>query len=65
MHIIGETFNSHALLPIFLWIKFCSSCFFSFGEQKKVTGRIRQMVVLYSKDCLRIGLGGLSIGSLR
>ena len=40
--------------------------FFSFGGQKKVVaGRVRQVVVLYSKDCMGIGMGGLNIGRLR
>ena len=30
-----------------------------------VTGRVRQVVVLYSNDCMGICLGGLSIGFLR
>ena len=52
------------------WIKFRSGCFrqnfFSFGRQKKVVaGRVRQVVVLYSNDCMGICLGGLSIGRYR
>ena len=40
--------------------------FFSFGGQKKVVaGRARQVVVLYSNDCMGIGLGELGIGCLR
>ena len=30
-----------------------------------VAGRVIQVVVLYSNDCMRICLGGLSIGCLR
>ena len=30
-----------------------------------VAGCIRQVVILYSNDCMGIGLGGLSIGCLR
>ena len=30
-----------------------------------VAGRVRQVVILYSNDCMEIGLGGLSIGRLR
>ena len=30
-----------------------------------VAGRIRQVVVLYSNDCMGIGLGGLSVGRFR
>ena len=30
-----------------------------------VAGRVRQVVVLYSNDCMRIHLGGLRIGRLR
>ena len=40
--------------------------FFSFGRQKKVvSGRFKQVVVLYSNDCTGIRLGGLRIGRLR
>ena len=63
------------MLPCFCflflrWVMFCSGCFrqvlFSFGRQKKVVaGRVRQVVVLYSNDCMGICLGGLSIGRLR
>ena len=39
--------------------------FFSLRETKKVVpGRIRQVVVLYSNDCMGICLGRLSIGHL-
>ena len=30
-----------------------------------VAGRVRQVVVLYSNDCMGIGLGELSIGRLK
>ena len=30
-----------------------------------VAGPVRQVVVLYSNDCMVIGLGGFSIGRLR
>ena len=30
-----------------------------------VAGRVRQVVVLYSNDCMGICLGGLSIGRLK
>ena len=63
------------MLPCFCflflrWVMFCSGCFrqvlFSFGRQKKVVaGRVRQVVVLYSNDCMGICWGGLSIGRLR
>ena len=39
--------------------------FFSFGGQKVVASRVRQVVVLDSNDCMGIGLSGLSIGRLR
>ena len=40
--------------------------FFEVWETKKVVaGCIRQVVVIYSNDCIRICLGGLSIGHLR
>ena len=34
------------------------------GDKKVVTGRIRQVVVLYINDCMEICLGGLSIDRL-
>ena len=40
--------------------------FFSFGGQiKVVAGHVRQVVILYSNNCMGISLGGLSIGRLR
>ena len=39
--------------------------FFHLGDQKVVAGCTRQVVVLYSNDCVRVGLGGLSIGHLK
>ena len=55
--------------PFLRWIKFRSGCFrqvfFHLGDKKVVTGRVRQAVVLYSNNCMGIGLGGLSIGGLR
>ena len=33
--------------------------------QPLVTGLVRQVVVLYSNNCIGIGLGGLSIGYLQ
>ena len=43
-----------------------SGCFFFFiWETKKVVaGRIRQVVILYSNNCMGICLGGLSVGHL-
>ena len=38
--------------------------FFHLGDRIKVAGSIRQVVVLYSKDCKGICLDGLSIGRL-
>ena len=38
--------------------------FFSFGEEKVVTGCIRQVVVLYSNNCMGIGLGRLRVVAL-
>ena len=35
------------------------------GAKKVVAGCVRQVVILYSNNCMRIGLGGLSIGCLR
>ena len=57
--------------PFFRWIKFCSGCFrqffffFIWGPKKVVAGRSRQVVVLYSNNCMEIGLGKLSIGCFR
>ena len=71
---ISETFILYTLLPyicfpFLCWIKFCSGYFrlffFHLGHKKVVAGRIRQVVVLYSNDCMGIGLGGLSTGRLR
>ena len=39
--------------------------FFYLGDKKVVAGCIRQVVVLYSNDCIGICLGELSIGRLR
>ena len=39
--------------------------FFLWETKQVVAGRIRQVVVLYSNDCMRIRLGGLRIGRLR
>ena len=52
------------------WIKFCSGCFRQFffsiwGTKKVITCPARQVVVLYSNDCMRISLCRLSIGHLR
>ena len=50
------------------WIKFCSGSFrqvfFHLGGKKVVTGRVGQVVVLYSNNFMGIGLGRLSIGLL-
>ena len=58
-----------SFLFLFL-VMFCIGCFrqvvFSFGSHKKVVaGHVRQMVVLYSDNCMGICLDGLSIGFLR
>ena len=41
--------------------------FFSFGvyTKKVVVGRMKQVVILYSNNCMGIGLHGLSTGHLR
>ena len=39
--------------------------FFIWETKKVVAGRVRQVVVLYSNDCMGICLGGLNIGRLR
>ena len=45
---------------------FCSGCFrqffFNWSTKKVVAGRVKQVVVLYSNNCMGIGLGGLSTG---
>ena len=38
--------------------------FFLLGTKNVVAGHMRQVVVLYSNNCMRTGLGGLSIGHL-
>ena len=49
------------------WITFCSDCrrqvFFYLVDKK--SDRVRQVVVLYSKDYMGVGLGGLRIGRLK
>ena len=49
--------------------KVFSGCFrqvlFHLEDKKVVTGRIRQVVILHSKDCMGICLGGPSIGRLK
>ena len=39
--------------------------FFHLGDHKVVAGRVRQVVGLYSNDCLGIGLDRVSIGRPR
>ena len=55
--------------PFLCWIKFFSGCFrqvfFIWGAKKLVADCVRQVVVLYSNDCMGNGLGRLSIGCLR
>ena len=55
--------------PFLCRLKFCSGCFrqviFHLGEEKVIAGCIRQVVVLYSNDCMGICLGRLSIGCFR
>ena len=47
------------------WVKFCSGCFrqafFIWETKKVVAGCVKQVVILYSNDCL----GGLRIGRLK
>ena len=54
--------------PFLRWIKFCDGFrqgfFFIWGTKKVVAGRIKQVVVLYSNDCMGTGFGRLSIGRL-
>ena len=74
INIIRETFIFYALLlyvsfPFLCWVKFCNNCFrqvFFIWETKKVVATsVRQMVVLYIKNCMGICLGRLIIGPLR
>ena len=39
--------------------------FFHLGAKNVVAGHVRQVVVLCSNNCMRISLGGPSIGCLR
>ena len=39
--------------------------FFIWETKKVVAGCVKQVVVLYSNDCIGIHLGGLSLGHLR
>ena len=59
-------FIFYALLPyvcfsFLCWVKFCSGCFrqvfFIWETKKVVAGRVRQVVVLCSKDCMGDLLG--------
>ena len=52
------------------WVKFCRGCFrqgffFIWETKKVVAGRVKQVVVLHSNDCMRICLEGLSTGRLK
>ena len=73
VNIIGDTFF-YALLPYvccpFLgWVRVCSGCFrqvfFIWETKKVVAGRVRQVVVLYSSNCMGICLGGLRYMHIR
>ena len=59
----------YVCIPFLHWIKFCSNCFrqifLYLGDKKVVDSRVRQVVVLYSNDCMGICLGLLSIVHLR
>ena len=52
----------------FAGLRFCSGCFrkvlFIWKTKKVVAGCVRQVIVLYSNDCMRICLSGLSIDRL-
>ena len=65
---LRDLFLMHSF-PFFRWIKFYSGSyrqiFFHLGDKKVVACCLRQVVVLYSNDCMGIGLGGISIGCLR
>ena len=56
--------------PFFRTVKFCSGCFrqvfFHLGDKKKWSQVVLdRVVILYSKNCMEICLGRLSVGCLR
>ena len=55
--------------PFLRWVKFYGGCFrqffFIWETRKVVDGRVRQVVVLYSNNCMGIHLVGLRVGRLR
>ena len=59
----------YVCFSFFRLAKFYIGCFrqvfVSFGRKKVVSGCPRQVVVLYSNDCMRVYLGGFSIDRLR
>ena len=58
----------YVYFPFLRWVKFCSDCyrqvFFIWETKNVVAGFVRQVLVLYSNDCMEIWMGGLSIGRL-
>ena len=44
----------YVFFPFLRWVKFCSGCFrqvvFRLEDKKVITGRVRQVVVLYTND---------------
>ena len=54
---------------ILRWKKFCSGCFrqvfFHLRDKKVVAGRVKQVDVLYSSNCMGTGLCGRSMSCLR
>ena len=59
----------YVCFPFLCSVKFFSSClrqvFFIWETKRVVASHVRQLVVLYSNNCMGICLGGLSIGCLR
>ena len=59
----------YVCFPFLWWVKFCGGCyrqvFFIWETKKVVTGCVRQVVILYSNNCMGICLGALSIRCLR
>ena len=71
---IRETFIFYAFLhyicfTFLRWVKFCSGffrqVFFIWETKKVVAGHVRQVVVLYSNNCMEICLDVRSTGRLR
>ena len=67
---IKQTLHYKVAIEKYNWresfgLVFFGQIFFIWGTKKVVAGRIRQVTVLYSDDCMRICLGELSTGRIR